>query len=188
MTLPEIEKLEFTLTDLVWKLPQGRRRDDCSKALAQLRITKAGLAAGTDTLSKRGRAGDQSLKNVAHDLVSSLTDGEACRTGKAGGRHSGTVNAELHAAHHALVNAGASCDGGMKETAASTFAFEDKKSAARAVSLAKRFGTPVPIPARRARFWWEAAGTQAGLDEIERTAEHARINRHRATQGLVPLQ
>jgi hypothetical protein len=188
ITISQIEEAEHKLVDLVWRLPQGRHRDDCTKALTQLRIAKTGLVAGTDTLRKRGRMGDQALKDAAHGCLAALTDGEACRAYKAGGRHSGTVNTALHDAHHALVRAGAICGGAETKETAGAFEAEDKKSAARARGLAKSSGMPVSVPVQPSRFVWEATGRIAALDAIERSVEQTRINRYRATQGLVPLQ
>jgi hypothetical protein len=152
------------------------------------------------TFSKRGRMGDQDLKDAAHNCLKTLTDGAACAAYKAGSRHSGTVNTALHDAHHALVRAGAACDGDPdhKRTVSradrlaksigqpGAFEIEDKHAAARAYRLAKSLHQPVPIPSA-SRFHWDVQGARMGLDEIERTAEQARINRYRATQGLVPL-
>jgi hypothetical protein len=186
-TISQIEEAEFRLVDLIARLPLGDARDGCRGALAKLRVAKTGMLAGGDVLSKRGRMGDQALKDTAHGCLAALTDGEACRADKAGGRHSGTVNTALHDAHHALVRAGASCDGAETKETSGGFEIEHKQIAARAGRLAKSLGTPVPIPAR-STFAWAIEGAKLGLDEIERTAEEARIRRYRAGNGLVTLQ
>jgi hypothetical protein len=206
ISISEIEEAEFKLVDLAWRLPPGDRRDQCTKALGQLREILANMIArnpsilrkGNDMLDKRTHqaAADQRV----HDSLRDSTGGHCCASYAARDKvHSGVVDTEahLHRAHHALVDAGrCKCDasnaipGGMprsegEDEGQGTYEDEQKRTASRAAGLAKRTGRPVPRPAGPARFYWEQNGTRMGLDDIERRAEVDRIIRRAACRALV---
>jgi phage head maturation protease len=64
----------------------------------------------TAALGKRGK-GHQALMDLAHQCIDGLTDGQACRAGKLGARHSQETIGHLVEAHGHLVEAGARCGG-----------------------------------------------------------------------------
>jgi hypothetical protein len=213
ISISEIEEAEFKLVDLAWRLPPGDRRDQCTKALGQLREILANMIArnpsilrkGNDMLDKRTHqdARNQRLHRL-HDALRDASGGHVCASYRAAALHNmpGTVNTadrRMHELHHSLVNdRGVKCDavnlppGGTpnadgEDEGQGTRFDEDKSTAARAAGLAKRLGRPVPRPAAPSTFYWQANGTQMGLDDIERRAETARINQYRKSVGLVPL-
>jgi hypothetical protein len=205
ISISQIEIAEFQLVDLAWRLSPGRRRDDCSKALANLRIAKASLLARLPSVLRKGtfdkRTHAQARDQRLHDALRDASGGHVCASYRAK-VHSGTVDTSdrhMHELHHSLVDQRrVKCDavnlppGGMpnadgESEGQGTRFDEDKATAARANSLAKRLGVPVLVPAQP-RFYWQAEGARQGLDALERSAEVDRINKYRISQGLVPLQ
>jgi hypothetical protein len=115
----DLERLEYLLLTLSCQLAAGSDDQQWAEASLEkvrglkrleLRAHPEILRKGSEMMNKSGRMGDQTLKDTAHNCLRDLTDGEACKAYKAGGRHSGTVNTALHEAHHALVRAGAKCE------------------------------------------------------------------------------
>jgi hypothetical protein len=205
--ISQLEDAEFRLVDLVSRLSPGRARDECNALLPALRLAKARLlAANPDVLRKKmeKRTHQDARNQRLHDALRDASGGHVCASYRAKVMHMpgvvDTSDTRMHQLHHSLVDErGVKCDavnlppGGMpnadgESEGQGTRFDEDKATAARAAGLAKRTGRPVPRPAGPTRFYWETNGTRSGLDALERGLEVDRINKYRASQGMVPLQ
>ena len=88
--------------------------------------TSKAIDAIAAALAKRSK-GHQALMDIAHECLGRLTDGQTCRAGKVGARHSMETMGHLDEAHGHLVEAGAACelpDRGEEEGQGTRFEFD----------------------------------------------------------------